>query len=253
MRKSKRNFILIFGFILIINSLFFPCDKIEYSIEFYGWYGSTQVKARRWDTGYSKVFFPLIKSRANKYKEYVKWESSALLKIKEEIKPLENELFKTPLNTYTEKELYTKARYSNSGDLYKKELNTAYTIKNEEFKEKFGHSPCYNKIIIELFFIEPVLLFLIGGTILVGVRKIPAALRKTREKGVNRIKRRKTGVVLSLIGVGVLAGFLPWSISAGDESVITLLSIAGITLFLVGIGMVIFSFFPDDVNPKKKD
>lgn len=249
MSKCKRNILLIFGFVLIVNLLFFPCNRIEYSIEFYSgslaWGGENEVKARRWVVAdYWKVFFPLIKSRANKYKEYVKWESSALLKIKEAIKPIENRLFETPLKTYTHEELYAKAKYSNSEDLFKEALKTAYTIRNEEFKEKFGHSPYYHQIIIELLFIEPVLLILFGlfGSLM---------LRNIRKWREDRIKRRKGGIIISLIGIGVLAVFLPLSISAKDEGGITFFAITGASLFLIGIGMVIFSFFPEDANRKK--
>ncbi len=248
MRKFKRNIILIFGFILVVNSLFFPCNQIEYFIGFSN-EQETKVEAKRWVVDdYFKVFFPLIKSRANKYKEYVKWESSALLKLDKEIKALENKLFKTPIKTEPYKEVYAAiARKS----IFRRKVREIYEKEYEEFKKKFGYDHYYHQIRTEGFFIEPVLLFLIGGIILVGVKKIRAALRKTREKGVNRIKRRKTGVVLSLIGVGVLAVYLPFGTSIADEGVITLFSIAGITLFLVGMGLVIFSFFPDDANPKK--
>ena len=34
MSKFKRNIILIFGFILIVNLLFFPCNKIDYGFSY---------------------------------------------------------------------------------------------------------------------------------------------------------------------------------------------------------------------------
>jgi len=246
MSKCKRNILLIFGFVLIVNLLFFPCNRIEYSIKLYSssWSGKNEIKAYRWVTEYSKVFFPLVKSKANKYKEYVKWESSALSKIKEVFKPIENELFKTPLKNYTGEELHDKAKYSNSVDLFKEDLKTLYTVKNEEFKEKFGHSPYYYEIIIPLFFIEPILLILFGlfGSFM---------LRNIKKWREDRIKRRKGGIIMSLIGVGVLAVFLPLSISAKDEGGIMFFAITGAGLFLIGIGMVIFSFFSEDTNRKK--
>ena len=259
MSKSKRNIILIFGFILIVNFLFFPCNRIHYGFH-YGLQETEKVteseflnflrkqekkeklkekphytleellgeaelgKTRRVSSDYVKVFFPLVISRANKYKTYVKWESSVFLLILEKKNEARTE----------------------------KEINEIYHEKNKEFHAQFGYAPYYHQIRAEGFFIELGLLILIVGlpyAILVGVRKIRAVLRKTRE--ADRIKRRKAGIILSLIGVGVLTAFLPLSISAGDETGITLLSIAGITLFLVGIGMVIFSFVPEDANPKK--
>ena len=188
--------------------------------------------------GYWKVFFPLIESRTNKYKEYVKWESSALLTLNKEISALKN--------THKRKMTQNPYAFSKSWDIFNKKFEEIYGEKKEELNKKFGHRRYYHQIKKEFFFIEPVLLILIGliGSVL---------LRKIREWRADRIKRRKAGIILSLIGVGVLVGFLPLGKSVWDEGVIMLLSIAGITLFLVGIGLVIFSFFPDDANPKKKD
>jgi hypothetical protein len=175
---------------------------------------------------YWKVFFPLIKRRANKYEEYVKWESSALLAL--------NKLL--------------SARKNMTGFIQfiriEREFEELYENKKEELNKKFGPKTYYHQIWIPGFFIEPVLLILIGlfGSVL---------LRKIRGWREDRIKRRKAGIILSLTGVGVLAAFLPLSISARDETGITILSIAGVTLILVGIGMVIFSFFPEEKNPKK--
>ena len=240
MSKRKRNIILIFGFILALNFLFFPCNQIEYSIT-YGWPIDleTTVSKSRWvSADYWKVFFPLIKSRANKYKEYVKWESLALLTLNKEIRALEN--------THKRKMTQNPYAFSESWDMFNKKFEEIYGEKKEELNKKFGHTRYYHQIKKEFFSIEPVLLILFGlfGSLM---------LRKIREWREDRIKRRKAGIILSLIGVGVLAGFLPLFISVWDEGVITLLSIAGITLFLVGIGLVIFSFFPEDANPKKKD
>ncbi len=336
MRKSKRNFILIFGFALIVNLLFFPCNRIHYGFQdtekvsellnflrkqekkdvsdFLKWIDKEQMKeklkekrifsyeelfeqekrhytleelleeaelekTRGVSSEYVKVFFPLVISRANKYKAYVKWESSVFLlftekiKVKMELKKERKKITKTRRSYHidelmpikTDEDLNRIKQKRGLSQLTKlnmkeyeihKEINEIYEKKNKEFHEKFGYDPYYHQIRAEGFFVELALLILIVGlafTTLVGVRKIRVVLRKKKEKVVNRIKRRKTGVVLSLIGVGVLAVYLPFGTSIADEGVITLFSIAGITLFLVGIGMVIFSFFPDEANPKKKE
>ena len=225
MRKCKRNIILIFGFILIVNSLFFPCNRIHYGFhyglqetekakesDFLKWLrkqekkeklkekptytleellGEAELeKTRRVSSEYVKVFFPLVISRANKYKAYVKWESSVFLLILEKKNEARTE----------------------------KEINEIYQKKIKEFHEKFGYDPYYHQIRAEGFFIELALLILIVGlafTTLVGLRAIRIVLRKIRE--ADRIKRRKAGIILSLIGIGVLAAFLPLSTSIADE------------------------------------
>lgn len=178
MKKCKRNIILIFVFILIVNSLFFPCKRIHYGFH-YGlqeteeefsesdyseWFGDDEMivelykrlleietekllynyslkeflewaefyKIRRVSSEYVKVFFPLVKSRANKYKAYVKWEFSLFLLILGK----KNE-------TRTEKE-------------------KIYHEKIKEFQEKFGYEPSYHQILDVMFFIELQLLILMG-------------------------------------------------------------------------------------------
>jgi len=331
MSKCKRNIILIFGFILIVNSLFFPCNRIHHGFH----YGlqekptytleelleeAESEKTRRVSSEYVKVFFPLVISRASKYKEYIKWESSVFLlfakkiKVRTELEKEKEEIHKKIIKSINDAYSGTKSQFiealkrlkaakGESGileflrkldsdkrqkifyilglkpysslsddeqlslfafmlekkdipqlknldrkiDDINKEINEIYQEKIKEFHEKFGYDPYYHQIRAEGFFIELALLILMGGlayTTLVGLRAIRLVLR-------DRIKKRKTGIILSLIGTGVLAAFLPLSISARDETGITLLSIAGITLILVGIGLVIFSFFPEDTNPKK--
>jgi hypothetical protein len=229
-------------------------------------------KTRRVSSEYVKVFFPFVISRASKYKEYTKWEDSVLLMLEKKIKvrtELEREYegLKKGRSILSTEELFRDDKTINAAKKKKglsqlakvnikiyeidEEIKAIYKEKNKEFHEKFGYDPYYHQVRAEGFFKELALLILMGGlayTTLVGLRAIRVVLRKAL---VDRIKRRKTGIVLSLIGVGVLAAFLPLSISAGDETGITLLSITGITLFLVGIGMVIFSFFAEDANPKK--
>ena len=320
MSKRKRNILLIFGFILVVNSLFFPCNKINYGFyykfeeekkedsPFQKYIRERQrkeklaqkriytyeelfeqekphytfeelleeaepEKTRRVSSDYVKVFFPFVIGRATKYKEYIKWESSVFLLFEKKIKvktELEKEYkeVKKGRSTLSSEEFFRDDKTINAAKKKKglsqlakvnikiyeidEEIKAIYKEKNKELHAKFGNDPYYHQIRAEGFFIELALLILIVGlafTTLVGLRAIRVVLRKIRE--TDRIKRRKAGIILSLIGVGVLAVYLPFGTSIADEGVITLFSIAGITLFLVGIGMVIFSFFPEEANPKK--
>ena len=247
MSRCKINIILIFGFVLIVNLLFFPCNRIEYSIH-YGvliveegieysypegyWEQKKKEKlkeertptggriftidelmlpagTRRVSSEYVKVFFPLVISRANKYKAYVKWESSALLLILEK---------------------------KNEGRTVK-EISEIYQKKIKEFHDKFGYQTYYYQFSIEFFFIELALLILIGSLSYIFFCVV---LWKIREAGVDRIKRRKIGIILCLIGIGiplVFSHFQEYFDKATFNSI-------GIILFLIGTGVVIFSFLP---------
>jgi len=283
MSKSKRNIILVFGFILITNLLFFPCNRINYDF-FYRFEEKTNFRKTRWvSSEYVKVFFPLVISRKNKYKEYLKWESSALLMLEKKIEvreELEREwerLFEGRSTLLSDellrddktiRELNKKKGLSQLDKVNIKifeidgEIEAIYEEKNKEFNAKFGYNLFYHQIKAWGFFIELGLLVLIGGlaySTLVGIRAIRVAIIKKREIGVNRIKRRKTGIILILIGVGIPLALAPFVergrvdfLDIGLDIEYKYFLFIGIILFLLGTGKVIFSFFPKDANPKTK-
>lgn len=274
MSKCKRNILLIFGFLLIANILFVPCNKTNYG---FSYTKETNIKKIRWESlEYIKVFFPFVISRAAKYKDYIKWESSVFLlftkkiKVKMELEKEYNEIRKTKrtfsldeIRVLDDEMLNRLIQESGLSQLAKlnmkiyeihKEMNEIYEKKNKEFHDKFGYQTYYHQFRVKFFFIELALLILIGSLSYIFFCVV---LRKIKEAGRDTIKKRKTGIILILMGVGIPLVFSQFQDRQKDVVIMGLefpfgyVFAIGIILCLVGAGMVIFSFFPKDANPKK--
>lgn len=276
MSKCKKNILLIFGFLLIVNLLFIPCNEIYYSLSLTA---DKNIKKNRWErANYVKVFFPVIFNRATEYKKYVEWESEAFLifdKKAEVRKELEKEfnktdetfieyLYRKDMDEKTYQKLKNEKGLSQNTKLSMKlyeineEITKTYRKKQNESSEKFKYPTIYHQFSTKFFLGELVLLILVGSLayifFCVALRKMKKMRVKIREWRADRIKRRKAGIILILIGVGIPMALVPF-VSGGWIDILAIqfqypLSI-GIILSLIGVGMVIFSFFPKDTNPKK--
>lgn len=260
MSKCKRNILLIFGCCLIVAIFFLPVQKMPYHPSGKKYVGNNSV-----------AFFPFFFKELIKYEKFITWKQAIDLKHKEKkhdfinnlIRKLEKEHEKREpsFSEYVKLRVLKKEVESGKADNVKevkKLIENLNKSREAEFKSKFGNYPYYYKLRVELYIILISIIILAGGFAYIlfcgGLRKIRGKMREARR---DVIKRRKIGVILILIGIGiplVFSQFLDrqkYVVILGLEFPFGYAFAIGIILFLIGAGIVIFSFFPKDANPKK--